>query len=166
MTNSDREKWVQHFKQNYPLEYSLAFETMVRFNDIAQDIYSNTHILPRKIEFILAVNEQTKNPELVMQEVDGMILLAAISRVVIQNILSVLDSPEQVERKLMDRAKKCLLAQTQRENSKITKCSVISCLSSMLQLLTIFEEKNRRCYNCGYLNDIDANYCGKCRNKL
>jgi hypothetical protein len=58
-----------------------------------------------------------------MQEADGLILLTVISRVAIQNVLSVLDSPEQVERKLMDREKKSLLAQTQRENSKTTKCS-------------------------------------------
>jgi hypothetical protein len=40
-----------------------------------------------------------------MQEIDGLILLTVISRVAIQNVLSVLNSLEQVERKLMDRAK-------------------------------------------------------------
>jgi hypothetical protein len=62
MINSDREKWVQHFKQNYLLEFTIAFETMVSFNDIGEETYPNKHILPRNIEFILAVNEQTKSP--------------------------------------------------------------------------------------------------------
>jgi hypothetical protein len=78
---------------------------MVSFNDISQEICANNLFFQKKIEFRLAVNEQRKKPELVMQEIDGLILLTVISRVAIQNVLSVLNSLEQVERKLMDRAK-------------------------------------------------------------
>jgi hypothetical protein len=134
---------IEHFKQNYPLEYSMGFETMARFNDMAQNIYSNKHVPQRKIELTVGEDPQTNKPYLAMNGIDGMILFGALSKVIINNILSVMDSPQVLEDKLTLKAKKRFLNQSKKEKLK-----------------------NIICDKCGHDNKHYDNYCTKCGNKL
>jgi|SRR5919199_1570297 hypothetical protein len=143
MSNIDRNEWLNRLKQSYPLEYSLGLEIMNRFNDIAQEVYAGSLIHPRKIEFILAEDRQTNKLALVMEQMDGLLLIAAVARTAVQQVLSVLDSPQELETKLTDRAKKRLEQLARLEESKAIKCN-----------------------KCGYENKYYDNYCTKCGTQL
>ena len=143
MSSSDKEDWMNRFKQNYPLEYSMGFETMARFDDMAQSIYSGTNTSSRKIELSVMENTQTKKLQLTMNGMDGLILFGALSRVITQNILSLMESPETLENQLTLKAKRRLLDQSAKEKAKNTMCD-----------------------RCGHNNKYYDNYCTKCGNKL
>jgi hypothetical protein len=142
MSDSNREDWMSRFKQNYPLEYSMGFETMARFDDMAQAIYSGTHGLQEKIEMTVTEDPQTQKIHLTMNGMDGLILLGALSRVITQNILSVMDSPETLEDKLILKAKRRFLDQSEKKM------------------------QNTICHKCGHNNKYFDNYCTKCGSKL
>ena len=142
MSNTDKERWTERFRQNHPLEFSLGLEIMTRFGDIAQDVYSDTSIPPRKIEFLVIQDPQTKKPSLTMSELDGMLLIAAVARTAIEHVLSVVDNTGEIQSKLMERAKQ-RVARIAESKTIVTKCNI-----------------------CGHDNKHYENYCTKCGNKL
>jgi hypothetical protein len=142
MSNVDREQWSERLRQNHPLEFSLGLEIMNRFGDIAQDVYADARISPRKIEFLIGKHDETNKPALMMPEGDGMLLIAAIARTAIELILSVVDNTGELQSKLAEKAKIRVTRITE-SRTVVTKCSA-----------------------CGHDNKYYENYCTKCGNML
>ena len=130
---------LKRFKQRYPLEYSMGFEIARRFNDIIDDIIPVAE-LPRDIRFTVYRNDTTGKPFFAMQDELGLFFLGAISKTVVQNVLSQLESSEELQLKLEERAKK--------------------------QVSRSVKPGGKVCPKCQYNNDMELNYCGICGTEL
>lgn len=139
VSKDEKREMLERFIQKYPLEYSMAFEIARRFNDIIDDIFPVAE-LPRDIRFTVYRNDTTGKPFIAMHDELGLFFLGAISKTVVQNVLSQLDTSEELQLKLEERARK-LVSRSVKPGGKV-------------------------CPKCQYNNDIELNYCGICGTEL
>jgi ribosomal protein L40E len=84
MSAGDQEDDVlTKFKMKYPLEFSLIVEMLDHFEDMCSEFYSQSDIYPRHIVFTVDSRSDAKRLTLKIKP-DGMILLAAIAKTLVQ----------------------------------------------------------------------------------
>jgi ribosomal protein L40E len=136
MSAGDQEDDVlTKFKMKYPLEFSLIVEMLDHFEDMCSEFYSQSDIYPRHIVFTVDSRSDAKRLTLKIKP-HGMILLAAIAKTLVQNILSA--DPEKFAA-MEQRAKKRM--------SELTTQTFV-------------------CQKCSEQNLYAADYCKKCGSKL